>query len=211
MQNKEHPFVLALNKIAPLVVPSFKITSARDDIKSDSYPMLGYTIINHINETYDSSTGMFSGTMQIQIDLLLQEPKDQHAFITCWQKFDELRYNQDKQALMYDMQQKIKQILLLIVYPNKAISGDIRINRNDTLFNQYRFKNLRITTTNSHNRVRGNLTGASSLVSIDFVSERINCCLVNTESKTELELMKEVFQEGSISYNNIQLAIDKLP
>lgn len=209
MQYPEHPIVLALNAVVPVVLPSFTLYSGRDNGKKPAFPMLGYVIVNTQNETYDASTRKFKGTIQVQIEALLKEPKDEREFDWC--QYSELQHNQNKQALMYDLEQKLKQILLFIVHPNQAANKDtIKLDKYDSIFEKYEFGNLNISVSEYRNRVDSNLTGAVVLFTMSYVSDRIACCILNDTDKQQLEALKGVFNKDSVTEQIIQKQLDQL-
>lgn len=205
--HKAHPFVEALNAVAPLVVPSFKVVSLRDNKNNDHYPVLDYAIVSAINETYDPVKQVFTGRLQLFVELLLKEPRNANAF---WCDVTELEKNQDRQALMYDLENKMRQIMVLITDPTKAVN-DMRLSKDDFTWKDYDFSSLQVTTMQQVAQLPPkNLTGVSCQFNISYRTPRITCCITNQNSVNELEQLQNSFIDGSTSSVLIQNKIDKL-
>lgn len=204
--NKPHPFTQALNAVAAMVVPSFEVVSVRDNQDSNACPRLDYVIINSTNEVYDPVEKKFKGRLNVFLDLFLHEPKNNFE----WCGVPELEQNQDRQALMHDMETKLRQILLLIQNPQYAMPS-LRVSQDDANWTCSNFTSLQISTMRQVAKLPPHsYTGASCQASFEYTTEGITCCVLNSGDIEDLTAYKEAYREGSTSYQIIENAINGL-
>ena len=173
-QYKQHPFVEAMNVISPIILPSFKIRSIRDDNGSIiKQPVFDYVINSITDKVYDKSTRKWRATYNIILMLSILESKSP---VDDWCKYDELKDAQDRQALFYRFNELLQEFIVMLVNPS-AISKSIK--NSDTIYSKYDFQ-LGLFRDGAYFNKKGkqDLTGIAIDIDIScFVGEQTVCCI----------------------------------
>lgn len=202
-QYKPNPFVEALNVIAPILAPSFKLVSLRDELKQKlNQPTLNYVISSIPNKVWDNSTNKFRTTYEVLLNAeVLQATKPKN-----WCDYDELKDAQDIQALLYKLEILLQDILVMLVNPSK-FSKDL--SNGDVIYSKYQFilETFRDGGIYSEKGTK-NATGVSIIFNLSFLSDENTTCCVDDNSKDIAEKLQTLVEENTISYKLFQKRID---
>ncbi len=202
-QYKDHPFIIALNAIAPVIVPSFKMVSIRDD-KSQKHksPILSYAIASILNKVLDPATSKFRTTYSILLDLAVFESNTPLS----WCEYEELKDAQNRQALFSKLEGLLQDIIVILVKPSR-VSKDVKDQ--DTIYYKYEFRFEGFTGgTYYSGKGMPKMTGTYIEFNISCLMEENEICCVDDGSKEIAEKMQGLVKEGSNSYRFLQKRID---
>lgn len=202
---KPNPFVLALEALCPVLVPSFTLRSVRDGerAKPEHYPLVDYVIVAETGATYDTSKNLWRVSYLLQLDFLLRETKEK-----AWCDYDELKENQDRQALHNQLASLTRSFLTIVVNPQAAIknpSGKGPILKEcDTIFSEYDFRFESFIGTNFKSKHGNNkLTGTSSRFVLSWLDRDGGGCCVADGSVAQWERIQKLAVEDSLSWKMI--------
>lgn len=203
-QFKDHPFVEAMNVVAPIILPSFEVRSIRDDngtiVKK---PVFDYVINSIVDKTYDKTRRKWRATYNIILMLSVLETRSP---VDGWCKYEELKDAQNRQALFYRFNELLQDFIVMLINP-AAASGSI--SNNDTIYSKYDFEFVLFRDGAYFNKKgKQNLTG----IAIDFdlscfVGEQSICC-VDDGSASVAEKLQSIVKSESVSFKKFQKIID---
>lgn len=200
---KEHPFILAMETVVPIFLPSFSVRSGRNKPNSIKYPVFDYVIIRGLNKVYDNSTRKFRNTFEVQLGLLLQENKENF-----WCEYDELKHAKDRDALFYELEKQIEHIIKAIVDPKTAFNG---LRYDDIVYSKYDFQFVSYLGTQPvEKQTKDFFTGVYSVFTLSYLSDEQEYCCSFDDTLKGLQNAQRLVEENSISWQKIQNQIDKL-
>lgn len=204
-QYQDHPFVLLINKIFPLLLPSFTLRSVRDkESYPEKYPLIDYVIIRGGRETFDRAKNTFRSQIDVQIDLLVKESEP-----LSWCEFDELKDAQSRQALFNFLHNRIREFIKMAVNPNKLDPKNLKVC--DILWKDYDFQFVQTIGTEYHNKhTHKKLTGVSSVMQFSYIPQEDEVCCLNDGSYEFWTNLQRIVFKDSTSFKLIQNIIDAL-
>lgn len=203
-QYESHPFVVALEALCPVIVPSFFLRSVRDDESNPPiYPLVDYVIIAGQGKTYSKAKNKWRVNILVQLDILIQE-----APSLDWCQYEELKDAKDRQALFWNLEQKLEQFLTLLINPSAVTKN---LSEMDMIYGKYQFELDAYIGTGYHNKKGKDwLTGVSGQFVLSLYSDDGGgCCLFDSDDTSQLERFQKLTKEGSVSYRKLENLINQ--
>lgn len=204
-QYKDHPFVQALQVIAPVIVPSFEVVSMRDNEGTIfNGPIMEYVISSVTNKVYDKSKNKFRSTYNIILGLSVLESKTP----LFWCEYDELKDAKDRQGLFHRMDGILEDFLIWLINP-EAASPSIYSN-SDTLYAKYDFQLVSFNggAFYSKSKTKQSMTGLAIDFNISCITGEGTICCSDDGTKEAAEIIQPITKPNSNSYKLLQNRID---
>ena len=198
---KDHPFVIALNALCPVLLPSFYLRSARDKEEVPAqYPLVDYIIVQGLSKSYDNSKKKFRSNFLVKLDFFVRETETPND----WCKYTELKDAQSVQALHWFFENRIEDFIELLTNPRGASN---LLNESDMIYSEFDFRLENFVSIIYHRKWgQDHLTGTSAnfVLSAWSTSNQNQCCLIDESDPDQLEKLKKIVKEGSVSYLKIE-------
>lgn len=198
-----HPFVSAIETVAPIFLPSFTVRSSRNQEEQRKFPLIEYVIIRGGSKTYDNSKRKWRGTFEVQLGILLKEHKENF-----WCECDEFEQAKDFESFCWEMEKRLNGIIQTIIDPQSASK---HLKFCDLKYSQYEFRLESYTGTQQVRKYDvDNLSGIYAVFNLSSYFDKGEFCCFFDNNEQGLKNQQRLVNENTVSYNKIQSLIDGL-